>query len=239
VLKAFGPLASCLFHHKRHRDRTRSCVLKALGPLAVAPGHIRALGTARADRGPGGDYTSASGPRPFSPPGKHSCTGRFDGEGCTGSTLKIGSADSTWNGRPLDATHRSPADREGEACEARAPRSERLRRERAVRRARISRLVRESGALSSSRKSLISGDSDRERGEGFHLTTMSAVTVLSGVEPTASERGEGFQLTTMSAVAVLSAVTLPRSERPHRFSPPGPYYPEPHHPTQSHARAER
>jgi len=73
-LKALAPLATshknCDRIRRRHRDRSRSCALKALAPLAVAPGHIRALGTARADRGPGDDYTSASGPRPFSPPGK-------------------------------------------------------------------------------------------------------------------------------------------------------------------------
>jgi len=42
--------------------------------------------------------------------------------------------------------------------------------------ARICRVVRETVALSSSRKSSIFGDSDREPAEGFHLTTMTAVT---------------------------------------------------------------
>jgi len=51
--------------------------------------------------------------------------------------------------------------------------------------------------------------SDRERVEGFQLTPMSAVAVLSAVAvTTASERVGGFQLTPMSAVAVLSGVAV-------------------------------
>jgi hypothetical protein len=86
---------------------------------------------------------------------------------------------------------------------------------RAVRRARISRLVRESEALSSSRKSSISGDSDRERVEGFQRSGFPAAAVAFAVAATTtrSERVAGFQLTGSSAVAVPIAATMTASER--------------------------
>jgi len=42
-------------------------------------------------------------------------------------------------------------------------------------------VVRETVALSASRKSSIFGDSDRERVEGFHLTITRAVTTVATV----------------------------------------------------------
>jgi len=60
--------------------------------------------------------------------------------------------------------------------------------------------------------------SDRERGEGFQLTPMSVVAVLSAVAvSTASERVEGFQLSGSLAVAVASVVAVTASERGEGF----------------------
>jgi len=69
-LKAPDPLASCRNRDRRqHRDRTHRSELKALDPLAVAARDILALRTTRENSARADDYTSASAPRPFSPPG--------------------------------------------------------------------------------------------------------------------------------------------------------------------------
>jgi len=121
--------------------------MKALGPLAVAERDIRARTAAprrtRADRARSGDYTSASGPRPFSPPGKTTLH-RLSQPGMLGSRYHKHNPGGL-EGR--DGLAGSEATGVASATPIRA------------------------GGAESADMSL----SDRERVEGFHRTTMTAV----------------------------------------------------------------